>query len=153
MSTPQLLNDLIQLLLNLAPVAALGALVLAGISLRREGGTNFYIGGGFSKWMIWAVVFVTLPQILSFFTVLGVTVPVPGGGSVSSIWLRALEVDLSNFMNTLVIARLVPTLAAFFVLRAILDSADGGHPLPSILTAMWCRSSGSGDERTWSLGC
>lgn len=51
--------------------------------------------------------------------------------------LRAIENDLSSFMNNLVLSRLVPTLAAFFVLRAILDSADGGHPLPSILTAMF----------------
>ncbi len=28
-------------------------------------------------------------------------------------------------------------LAAFFVLRAILDTVEGGHPLPSILAAMF----------------
>ena len=66
MAIPELLNDLIRLLLNLAPLAAVGCLVLAGISLRREGGTNFIIGGGFTKWMFWAAVFVTLPQTLSF---------------------------------------------------------------------------------------
>jgi len=137
MNLPTLLQDLIRLLMSLSTVAALGCLVLAGINLRREGGTNFHIGGGFTKWVLWAAIFVTLPQVLSFFTVLGVTVPVPGGDSISASWLRAIENDLSSFMNNLVLSRLVPTLAAFFVLRAILDSADGGHPLPSILTAMF----------------
>ncbi len=62
MPIPQLLLDIIHLLLNLAPLAAAGCLVLAGISLRREGGTNFIIGGGFTKSMFWATVFLTLPQ-------------------------------------------------------------------------------------------
>ena len=69
------LRDLIRLLLNLAPLAAVGCLVLAGISLRREGGTNFIIGGGFTKWMFWAAVFVTLPQTLSFLAARGLSVP------------------------------------------------------------------------------
>jgi len=54
MAIPQLLNDIVQLLLQLAPAAAIVALVLAGIGLRREGGTNFVIGGSFTKWMLWA---------------------------------------------------------------------------------------------------
>ena len=41
MAVPQLLNDIIQVLLQLAPAASLVAMVLAGISLRREGGTTF----------------------------------------------------------------------------------------------------------------
>ena len=40
-------------------------------------------------------------------------------------------------MTNFVVQRLVPTLAAFFVLRAILDAASGQHPLPSILTSMF----------------
>jgi len=36
-----------------------------------------------------------------------------------------------------VVQRLVPTLAAFFVLRAILDAASGHHPLASIVAAMF----------------
>ena len=42
MAVPQLLTDIIQVLLQLAPAASLVALVLAGISLRREGGTTFF---------------------------------------------------------------------------------------------------------------
>src|SRR5208337_1711405 len=37
MATPQLLNDIISVLLLLAPSAALLSLVIAGVSLRREG--------------------------------------------------------------------------------------------------------------------
>ncbi|MCI0718490.1 MAG: hypothetical protein L0338_05880 [Acidobacteria bacterium] len=40
MPIPEFLEDLIRLLLNLAPVSALGCLVFAGISLRREGVTS-----------------------------------------------------------------------------------------------------------------
>src|SRR6267154_335713 len=59
MAIPQLLSDVVRVLLLLAPSAALLSLVLAGISLRREGGNTFIIGGGFTKWMFWAVVFDT----------------------------------------------------------------------------------------------
>ena len=60
MAIPQLLNDIISVLLLLAPSAALVSLVIAGVSLRREGTMTFAIGGGFTKWMFWAVVFLTL---------------------------------------------------------------------------------------------
>jgi len=51
--------------LQLAPAAAIVALVLAGIGLRREGGTNFVIGGSFTKWMLWAAIFATLSPLLA----------------------------------------------------------------------------------------
>jgi hypothetical protein len=140
MNVPDLLRDLIRLLLNLAPLTALGCLVLAGISLRREGGTNFYIGGGFSKWMFWAVALITLPQMFSFFAARGLSVPIPNGVAVSTNWLRAIENGCVDFINDLVIARLAPTLAAYFVLRSILDSAEGNNPLRSVLTAMFLLS-------------
>src|SRR5207244_8807340 len=41
----------------------------------------------------------------------------------------------------------VPTTAAFFVLRAILDTASGEHPLPSIIAAMFLL----GIQTTFSL--
>ena len=77
MATPQLLNDLITVLLMLAPSAALLSLVLAGISLRREGTLTFAIGGGFTKWIFWAVVFLTLQPLLSWFPSFGVAAPLP----------------------------------------------------------------------------
>ena len=136
MPIPELLRDLIRLLLNLAPLAAVGCLVLAGISLRREGGTNFIIGGGFTKWMFWAAAFVTLPQTLSFLAARGLGVTIPGG-NVSTDWVSNIYSVVASFMEEMVLARLVPTVAAYFVIRAVLDAAEGNTPLKSVLTAMF----------------
>jgi hypothetical protein len=149
MATPQLLNDVISVLLLLAPSAALLSLVLAGVSLRREGTMTFAIGGGFTKWMFWAVVFLTLQPLLSWFTTFGVAVPLPSGapGGIATGWLANFEADVAQFVTSFVVQRMVPTLAAFFVLRAILDAASGQHPLPSILAAMFLL----GTQTTYSL--
>src|SRR5258708_5225057 len=105
MAVPQLLNDVIEVLLQLAPAASLVALVLAGISLRREGGSTFLIGGGFTKWMFWAVVFVTLTPLLGWFSSFGVYAQVPSGGIASS-WLSSFQADVSNFVTTFVVGRI-----------------------------------------------
>lgn len=136
MATPQLISDLIRLLMLLAPSAAILCLILAGISLRREGGPNAIIGGTFAKWMFWAIVFITLPGLLSWFPSFGVPTPLPGGG-IGTGWMANLQSDLANFMSNFVVTRLATSLAAFFVLRAILDTIQGSHPLPSILAAMF----------------
>lgn len=137
MQTPQLLTDIANVMLLLAPSASLLCLALAGISLRREtGGISFVIGGGFTKWMFWAVVFLTLPALLTWFTSFGVNVP-SLGGSISYSWLASFQSDVSRFFQDFVMARMVPVLAAFMVLRAILDTVEGGHPLPSILAALF----------------
>ncbi len=146
MAVPQLLNDVIQVLLQLAPAASLVSLVLAGISLRREGGTTFLVGGSFTKWMFWAVVFVTLVPLLGWFTSFGVSAPVPEGG-IGSSWLASFESAVSSFVTNFIAGRIITTLAAFFVLRAILDAASGEHPLPSILAGMFLL----GVQPTYSL--
>jgi len=147
MNTPQLLTDMANLMLLLAPSASLVCLVLAGISLRREtGGVSFVIGGGFTKWMFWAVVFLTLPGLLTWFTSFGVSVPALGGG-IGSSWLSSFQGDVSSFVQNFVIGRIIPVLAAFMVLRSILDTAEGGHPLPSVLAALFLL----GTEATYAL--
>lgn len=146
MAVPQLLNDIIQVLLQLAPAASLIALVLGGISLRREGGTNFLIGGSFTKWMLWAVIFLTLVPLIGWFTSFGVATPLPAGG-IGNSWLSSFQTDVSSFVTNFVVGRIVTTLAAYFVLRAVLDTASGGHPLPSILAAMFLL----GTQATYSL--
>jgi len=149
MATSQLLNDIISVLLLLAPSAALLSLVVAGVSLRREGNMTFAIGGGFTKWMFWAVVFLTLQPLLSWFASFGVAVPLPSGspGGIATGWLANFQTDVTQFVTNFVVQRMVPTLAAFFVLRAVLDAASGQHPLPSILAAMFLL----GTETTYSL--
>ena len=147
MNTPQLLTDMANLMLLLAPSASLVCLVLAGISLRREtGGVSFVIGGGFTRWMFWAVVFLALPGLLTWFTSFGVNVPSTGGG-IGSSWLAGFQSDVSNFVENFIMSRMVPVLAAFMVLRSILDTAEGGHPLPSILAALFLL----GTEATYAL--
>src|SRR5260370_1098876 len=136
MAIPQLLSDVVRVVLVVGALAALVGVVLDGMSLRREGGNTFIIGGGFTKWMFWAVVFATLQSLLGWFNTFGVGAPLPGGG-IGTPWLASFQTDVANFMSNFVMARLVPTLAAFFVLRAVLDVAGGGHPFPSILTAMF----------------
>ena len=136
MTTPQMLNDIVRLLIQLAPAMALVALLLAGIALRLEGGSTFVIGGGFTKWMFWAIVMVALPQLLLWFSFFGVPAPATNGG-IGTNWLAAVRDDVTTFVNSFVIGRVVITVAAYFVVRAILDAAQGNHPLPSILTAMF----------------
>jgi hypothetical protein len=134
MTTPPLLNDIISVLLALSLPAAMLSLVLAGISLRKEGGA---MGGGFTKWVFWSVLFLTLEPLLSWFPSLGVaTPPLPGGG-ISTPWLASFPVDVHTFMNNFVMGKLVTVLAAYMVLRAIIDAAQGENPLLSILAAMF----------------
>ena len=137
MAVPQLVLDAIRFLLALAAPAALVALVLAGIALRREGTTSFSVGGGgFSKWMFWAIVMITLPQVFGWFAFWGVGAPLPGGG-IGNGWMSGFANDAVIFVNTFVIGRLVPVLAAWMVLRSVIDWSEGYTPLASILGAMF----------------
>jgi len=137
MQPPQLLKDVINVLLLLAPAAAVVCLVLAGISLRYEGGgITFVLGGGFTKWMFWCVVFLTLQPLLNWFSSFGVGVPLPGGG-INSQWLASFQADMTSFINNFVLAKLVTTLAAYYVLRAILDGAAGEPFLGSVIAALF----------------
>src|SRR5208282_5095091 len=82
----------------------------------------------------------------SWFTSFGVAAPVPAGG-INTGWLNSFQSDVSNFVTNFLVGRIVTTLAAYFVLRAILDTASGGHPLPSILAAMFLL----GTQATYTL--
>jgi hypothetical protein len=139
MPVPQFLLDLLQMLLNLAVPAAFCTLAAAGMSLRHEGGTNFHVNGRVGKWVLWTVVFLTLPQLLSWIAAQGITVP-SGSGSVGTSWLASMQNLFTNFVNQMVVAKLVPVLAAYFVLKATLDGAAGENPLASIVAALFLMS-------------
>ena len=139
MPVPQFLSDLLQLLLGLAVPAAFCTLAAAGMSLRHEGGTNFHVNGRVGKWVMWTVVFLTLPQLLSWIAAQGITVP-SGSGSVGTSWLASMQTIFTNFVNQIVVAKLVPVLAAYFVLKACLDGAAGENPLASIVSALFLMS-------------
>lgn len=136
MATPQLISDFVRLLMLLAMPAATICLLLAGLSLRQSGGPTAVIGGNFSKWMFWAILFVTLPGLLSWFPSFGVPASIPGGG-IGTSWIANLQADVANFVQNFVVNRLATSLAAFYVLRAILETVEGGQPLPSVITAMF----------------
>ena len=153
MTLPPIIVDLMKLLLDLAAPAAICTVVLAGIALRREGGVNFAAGGGFQKWMLWAVIFLTLPQVLSWLAAQGISLP-PQGGNISSPWVTGVETSVNSFVTDVLVARLVPVLAAFFVLKAALDAAQGQNPLGSVVTAIFLLATSSTVQlmRTWNSG-
>ena len=89
MTLPQILVDLMKLLFDMAVPTAICTMVLAGIALRREGGVNFQMGGGFQRWALWSVIWVTLPQFLSWFAAQGISMP-GQGGNISSHWVSSV---------------------------------------------------------------
>ena len=116
MQAPQFLLDLLQLLLDLAVPAAFCTLAAAGVSLRHEGGINFHVNGRTGKWILWTIVLLTLPQLLSWVAAQGINIP-SASGSVGTNWLASMEAVFKNFVNQIVVAKLVPVIAAYFVLR------------------------------------
>src|SRR5260370_2697760 len=136
MTTPQLLTDLLQLLFDMAVPAAMCTMVLAGLALRQESGVNFDVGGRFQRWMLWSVILLARPQFLSWFAAQGITVP-PQGAGISGPWLRGMETSVTGFISGVVVAKLIPVLAAFFVLKAALDAAQGRNPLGSVVAAIF----------------
>jgi hypothetical protein len=139
MPVPQFLLDLLQLLFDLAVPAAFCTLAAAGVSLRHEGGINFHIGGRTGKWILWTVILLTIPQLLSWIAAQGITVQ-SASGSVGTSWLASMETIFKNFVNHIIVAKLVPILAGYFVLKATLDGAAGENPLGSIVAALFLMS-------------
>jgi hypothetical protein len=119
--------------------AAFCTLAAAGVSLRHEGGVNFHVNGRTGKWVLWTIVLLTLPQLLSWIAAQGINIP-SGSGSVGTSWLASMETVFKNFVNQIVVAKLVPVIAAYFVLKATLDGAAGENPLGSIVAALFLMS-------------
>ena len=139
MTLPQIIVDLLTLLFDMAVPAAICTMVLAGIALRQEGGVNFHMGGKFQRWMLWSVILLTLPQLLSWFAAQGITMPAQGGG-IGSAWVASLQTSFSGFVSNVVVAKLIPVLAAFCVMKAALDAAEGQSPLASIIAGLFLLS-------------
>jgi hypothetical protein len=153
MTLPQIIVDLLTLLFNLAVPAAICTMVLAGIALRQEGGVNFQTGGRFQRWVLWSVILLTLPQFLSWFAAQGITMPAQGGG-IGSAWVASLQRSFSGFVSNVVVAKLIPVLAAFCVLKAALDAAEGQSPLPSVIAGIFLLSVSGTVQlmRSWNSG-
>src|SRR3984893_9352486 len=153
MTLPQIIVDLMKLLFDMAVPAAICTMVLAGIALRQEGGVNFQTGGKFQRWTLWSVILLTLPQFLSWFAAQGISMPAQGG-SISSPWVMSVETSLTEFVSNVVVARLVPILAAFCVLKSALDAAEGRSPLSSIVAGIFllCASGTVQLMQSWNSG-
>jgi len=136
---PQIIGDLMKLLFDMAVPAAICTMALAGIALRQEGGVNFQAGGKFQRWMLWSVILLTLPQFLSWFAAQGISLP-PQGGNISSPWVASVETSLTGFVSNVLVSKLIPILAAFCVLKAALDGAEGHSTLPSIIAGIFLLS-------------
>ena len=139
MTLPQIVVDLMKVLFDMAVPSAICTMVLAAIALRQEGGVNFQAGGKFQRWMLWSVILLTLPQFLSWFAAQGISLP-PQGGNISSPWVASVETSLTGFVSNVLVSKLIPILAAFCVLKAALDGAEGHSPLPSIMAGIFLLS-------------
>ena len=153
MTLPQIIVDLLTLLFDMAVPAAICTMVLAGIALRQEGGVNFQAGGRFQRWALWSVILLTLPQLLSWFAAQGIAMPAQGGG-IGSSWVANLQTAFSGFVSNVVVARLTPVLAAFCVLKAALDAAEGYSPLGSVVSAIFLLSASGTVQlfQSWNSG-
>jgi hypothetical protein len=128
-------------LLTAAPYVGLGCLVVAGIALRGEGGANFHLGGGFAKWIMWAFIFCALPTIpLIVGTLSGGEVTLSSGFSGGTGEFSGLGTGIQTFVQQWLVAKLVPSIAGFFVVKAILDSNEGQSPFPSLIAAIFVLS-------------
>ena len=153
MTLPTILAELLRLLFDMAAPAALCSMTLAGLALRQEGGVNFEAGGRFQRWIIWSIVFLTLPQFLSWFAALGISIP-PQAPDAAGSWLAGMENAFTSFVSDVLIARLAPAFAAFLVLKAALDASQGSSPLNSLVPAIFLLSiSGSVQlMQSWNSG-
>lgn len=153
MTLPQIIVDLMKLLFDMTVPAAICTMVLAGVALRQEGGVNFQAGGRFQRWALWSVILLTLPQLLSWFAAQGIAMP-PQSGNISSPWVASVETAFRGFVSNVVVARLIPVLAAFCVLKAGLDAAEGHSPLGSIIAAIFLLSASGTVQlmQSWNSG-
>ena len=62
------------------------------------------------------------------------------GGGIGSPWVAGVENSFTGFISNIVVARLVPILAAFCVMKAALDAAEGQSPLASIIAGIFLLS-------------
>jgi len=78
----------------------------------------------------------------------------PQGGNINSPWVASVETSFNGFVSNVVVARLIPVLAAFCVLKAALDAAEGHSPLGSIVAAIFLLSASGMVQlmQSWNSG-
>lgn len=150
MTLPHIISEMLQLLFDLAIPAAICTMVLAGVALRQEG---ISFQGRFQKWILWTVILLTLPQFLSWFAAQGVVLP-PQSAGASSPWVASMENTFKNFVSDVLLTHLVPVMAAFFILKAVVDAAQGNSPFSAILGGIFMLSVSSTVQmmQSWNSG-
>jgi hypothetical protein len=118
MSLPPFLGNVIAFLLALMVPAALGCLVLAGLSLRAEGGINYQVGGSFLKYILWAAIFLTVQGVGRWFAGLGLGLN-GISGNFGTGFLAPVVMVVTTFMKDVVLGHLIPVIAAALVLTAL----------------------------------
>ena len=153
MTLPQILVDLMKLLFDMAVPAAICTMVLAGIALRQEGGVNFQAGGRFPALGTLVSHLANPPPVPVLVCGARHLMP-PQGGNISSPWVASVETSFTGFVSNVVVARLIPVLAAFCVLKAALDAAEGHSPLGSIIAAIFLLSASGTVQlmQSWNSG-
>ena len=132
---PTILTDLLGLLLGAAPYVALGCFVTAALAFRSGGGQNFELGDGFVKWIFWGIVFISLSSLPLFIGALGIPIQMPSA-TQSGAWVGTLIGAVNSFSNGFLLGKIVPVAVGALVLKALLDSAEGKSPVPSIISAI-----------------
>jgi len=133
-----ILQAIYGLLLAVGPTISLGCFVMAGLKLREEGGINFHAGRGFTKWLFWAALFLTLPGLQAWLQQMGFHVPTLAPGARA--YTLPLQSAITNLVVSYLVERIVPILASLLLFKAVMDNAEGKSPIPSLVSAMFVLS-------------
>ena len=130
MNYPTLLVDAIALMMALRIPAALICLYKAALSMGSGWNASGIFAGQFGRWMGWAIVFLTLPELLLWFSGLDLSATQQ---AVSDGWLSSFSTQANNFVSNLVIKHLAIAIGAWFLMRAVFNIAHGESPIASLL--------------------
>ncbi len=138
MQAPLVFRAILGFLITLAVPASLAAFVMAGMSLRNEGGVNYQASGGFLKWIFWGALLLTIPGVSTWL----VSESVPGASQLimaaqPAAYTNGMSKLANDFVDDILVDHFVPVAAAALVFKAILDQAQGTSPLGSIVAAMF----------------
>jgi hypothetical protein len=134
MPSPKLLLDAIGILMLLRIPAALICLYKAAVSLGGGANVAHIFGGPFSRWMGWTIVFLTIPQLLIWFSGVGLDTS-SVSSDIQGSWLASAESALEQFVRQFLIQALAPVIAGWFLIRAVFQVAHSESPLTSILAS------------------
>ena len=138
MTTPLVFRAVLGLLITLAIPASLVSFVIAGMKLRNEGGVNYQAGGGFLKWLFWGALLLTIPGWSTWLVKENVTAAAQlTMGSPSTAYTDGIGKLLGDFVDDMLVAHVVPVIAASLVFKALLDLSQGTSPTGSIVSALF----------------